>query len=376
MRVLQLNYDYEANLTAPAELLQRYTTLTGWSEALLAAGATQVTVVQRFHQDATLQRNSVAYEFCVDGSLRALRLNRRAASAQPDLAHVNGLFFPIQLWHLRRELPKSTAIVVQDHGGYAALRFNFLRRFIYRRALGAADGFMFAATALADVWRAAGVFTPTQPIYEVMESSAALQPTSRETARAASGVVGEPAVLWVGRLNANKDPLTVLDGFERALSQLPNAHLTMVYSTEELLSQIQARLAASPLLAQHVHLRGPVPHNQLTMFYSAADLFVLGSHHEGSGYALGEALACGVAPVVTDIPSFRMLTANGALGALWRVADADAFARALITVSQRDLTALRAAIRNHFERELTWSAIGKRALAAYTDAIARHSNTP
>ena len=34
----------------------------------------------------------------------------------------------------------------------------------------------------------------------------------------------------------------------------------------------------------------------------AADIFTLGSHREGSGYALTEALACGLPPVVTDIP--------------------------------------------------------------------------
>ena len=28
-------------------------------------------------------------------------------------------------------------------------------------------------------------------------------------------------MLWVGRLNANKDPMTVFDGFERSLARLP-----------------------------------------------------------------------------------------------------------------------------------------------------------
>jgi glycosyltransferase involved in cell wall biosynthesis len=275
---------------------------------------------------------------------------------------------------LRRSLSKQTAIVVQDHGGYAALRFNLVRRFIYRHALDAADGFIFAATALAELWRAAGVLAPTQPLYELMESSTTLRPLPRAEARAQSGMIGEPALLWVGRLNANKDPLTVLEGFERALPQLPNAHLTMAYGTDELLSVVQHRLTASPLLSSRVHLRGHVPHEQLATFYSAADLFVLGSHHESSGYALIEALACGVVPIVTDIPSFRALTANGALGALWPVGDAVACADAFIQLSQRDLTALRVDILNHFEREVSWPALGKRALAAYEHAIARRSS--
>ena len=36
-------------------------------------------------------------------------------------------------------------------------------------------------------------------------------------------------ILWVGRLTTNKDPLTVLDGLERALPQLPGARALMVF---------------------------------------------------------------------------------------------------------------------------------------------------
>ena len=86
--------------------------------------------------------------------------------------------------------------------------------------------------------------------------------------------------------------------------------------------------------------------------YAGADLFVLGSHHEGSGFALIEALASSVVPVVTDIPTFRVLTRNGALGALWAPGDARAFAAALGKVGARDLRPLRAAISSHVRNEL------------------------
>ena len=45
----------------------------------------------------------------------------------------------------------------------------------------------------------------------------------------------------------------------------------------------------------------------MAVCYSAADLFVVGSHHQGSGYALMEACACGAVPVVTAIPTFRLM---------------------------------------------------------------------
>ena len=47
-------------------------------------------------------------------------------------------------------------------------------------------------------------------IADVMEASTTLAAIPRDEARRSSGVEGSPAMLWVGRLNANKDPLTVL----------------------------------------------------------------------------------------------------------------------------------------------------------------------
>ena len=114
-----------------------------------------------------------------------------------------------------------------------------------------------------------------------------------------------------------------------------------------------------------VRLVGAVPHDQMTTFYSAADLFVVGSHHEGSGYALMEACACGAVPVVTDIPTFRLLTGGGSIGALWTPGDAADCARALADVGRRDLDAERARLADHFARELSWDAVGRRALEIY-----------
>jgi glycosyltransferase involved in cell wall biosynthesis len=114
-----------------------------------------------------------------------------------------------------------------------------------------------------------------------------------------------------------------------------------------------------------VRLLGAVAHDRLADFYSAADLFVLGSHHEGSGYALIEALACGATPVVTRIPSFETLTGDGAIGALWPPGDAAACADAIVQAARRDLEAERRRVRGYFERHFSWPVIGRRALEIY-----------
>ena len=138
---------------------------------------------------------------------------------------------------------------------------------------------------------------------------------------------------------------------------------------------VRRRVDASPPLTARVHLAGAVAHDRMATYFSAADLFVAGSHREGSGYALMEACACGAVPVVSDIPTFRLLT-GGAAGALWPPGDAAAFARALTDVAGRDLDLERARLAEHFTRELSWDAIGRRALAIYEEVVAGRRRAP
>jgi glycosyltransferase involved in cell wall biosynthesis len=167
----------------------------------------------------------------------------------------------------------------------------------------------------------------------------------------------------VGRLTRNKDPLTALDGLELALPHLPRAAVVMVFGGHELLAEVTERIQSSPVLGQRVTLVGEVPHDEMPNYYSAADVFISASHNEGSGYALIEALAASVIPVVTDIPPFRAIT--GRIGARYAPGDAAAFATALREVCTRDLAGESMAARKHFERELQWDAIAATTLSAY-----------
>jgi len=128
---------------------------------------------------------------------------------------------------------------------------------------------------------------------------------------------------------------------------------------------VRARIEQSLVLRERVRLAGIVVHERMPSFFSAADLFVVGSHHEGSGYSLMEAIACGAAPAVSDVPTFRLLTGGGSVGALWKSGDATDCARALVEVGRRDLDAERARLADHFARELSWDAVGRRAMEIY-----------
>ncbi|HEX4913096.1 MAG TPA: glycosyltransferase family 4 protein [Vicinamibacterales bacterium] len=372
LRIVQANAVYDpASRTAHA-LLDTYHTLTEWSAAVRAAGAA-VTVVQRFHATGEIERDGIAYRLIKDSqqpwlSTKAAPAEFVAAIAgqRADVVHINGLIFPELVAAVRRACGPSTVIVVQHHGGEFPIRGSGLvgiwQRRHWRNGLAGADALSFTAREQAEAWRTAGVLS-AQKILEIVEAGTTLRRVDRARARAAIGIDATPLILWVGRLTTNKDPLTVLDGLERVLPALPTARVVMVFGDDTLIDAVDQRVRASETLRDRVVLAGRVARDELPNYYSAADVFVSGSHFEGSGYALIEAMSAGLIPVVTDIPSFRVIA--GTSGARWPAGDAAAFAAALQRVCSASLDDQRTRVADQYDRVLRWDAIAARTVAEY-----------
>lgn len=307
LRLVVVNAAYDHALTAPDQLLDRYDTLTGWADAIAATGAA-VHVVQRFARQARLTRGRVAYTFVCDGQPPVLPPRSTSPAVvdhvrthAPEVLHVNGLLFPALVGSLRRALGDAPAIVVQDHAGCAppggAGPLAAWRRRGWIGGLGSADAVSFTSIEQAAPWREAGVLRD-QAVLEIVESSTGVRPTPRAEARRRVGLHGAPLVLWVGRLIPGKDPRTVLAGFEAFARDRPAARLAMVFPDGGHEAHLRAEVDASPRLRASVTFVGAVPHEAIGDYYGAADLYVSASRAEGSGYALIEAMACGVVPVI------------------------------------------------------------------------------
>jgi glycosyltransferase involved in cell wall biosynthesis len=349
------------------ELLRRYFPVGEWCRALRSAGVERVTVVMRFHRPAKLELDGVDYVVVRDRLAPhppvwavPSRLGAAAVAAAADVVHVNGMIFPVQVRALRRTLAASTAIVVQNH---AERPPRGPRRRLARWGLSAADGALFSAAALADAWRCAGAFPPALRAFEVMECPPHLPPAAGHDFRR---FPGSPRFLWLANLDTNKDPLTVLQGFAKVAAEFPDACLLMAYRGDGLLGPVRDALC-EPALAGRVHLLGRIPRDALRDFFAAGDFLVQGSHREGSSLAVIEALACGVHPIVTDIPSMRTIIGDGAAGTHWRAADADDLARAIREAVARRQP--REEVRAFFASHWSHEAIGKAAVQAYEEAI-------
>jgi glycosyltransferase involved in cell wall biosynthesis len=384
LRIALVNCAFDPDFDDPEALLARYHSLTGWAEALVEAGADAVTVVQRFRRDALVRHGMVDYRFVVDGEspypapwFRGRRVAQSVDVLDPTAVDVKGLVFPMLVRQLRWSVGRAVAILVRDHGGFGphSPSFHTWRgRTFYRFGLRPADGFLFTARDQAAPWLSAGIIHNSNAVHAVPEASTDLDSWPRKSNRE-ERLPGSPSLLWVGRLDANKDPLTVLDGFARATAALPEAALTMVFGDDQLLTDVNSRIAQCPALASRVHLQGRIDRSELPDLYATADVFVLGSHHEVACFSLIEALSFGVTPVVTDIPPFRALTDGGRLGALFSPGNAEELARALERLAGVDFTAQRHMVIAHFRRELSWSAVGRRALEIYRATALRRQNS-
>lgn len=380
MRIVQLNLAADFSLPAPDALLDRYHTLTGWSRALSGAGA-EVSVVQRFSTGASLTRDESAYTFVADGRpglLPPWEVSAPVIDAvsrlAPDLVHVNGLMFPGMLRAIRESVGGNCAIVAQDHSGTVPSRSLLLRtvgRRRWRRAFDAIDACSFTARELARPWRDVGL-PEDCPILEIPEASTTFDAIDRDDARLATGIHGAPAILWVGRAHAAKDPETMASAVHEVIATLPDAHVWVLVSAAEdrhaLEELLRARLAglkfhppSAP--APRVHIFGPVPYARMPAYYSAVDILLSTSRHEGSGYAVIEAMACGATPCVTNIPAFRALV--GTCGDLWPVGDSSACAVALKSAAARRSLEQRHMVRQHFVDHASWRVIGRHTFDAY-----------
>jgi glycosyltransferase involved in cell wall biosynthesis len=206
------------------------------------------------------------------------------------------------------------------------------------------------------------------PVFEIVEGSTMFAPGDRAFARAATGLHGEPCVLWVGHLDANKDPLTMLAAVELAAAVLPALRLGCCFATAPLGDAVRMRILSSPLLRDRVTLLGTRSHEQMEHCFRAADLYIQTSRREGSGYALLEAMACGTPPIVSNIPAARRIV--GDAGVVTPMGDVQAMADAIVSLADPDARAAASrAARTRFETALTYDTIGRELRTAYEQLV-------
>lgn len=358
MKVASLSYNLNLKYRSPEEWLDR----TGFYAGVLQrlAQHCEVIDIHFINFEGVRIIGNVTHHF-----LKPLyrpfpvRFHRYLKQLRPDIVVVHGLTVPWQVILLRWQLGKNTRILIQNHNEKPG---RFPRSMLQKMADRYVEAYLFTSAEQAAPWLRQRIIAHRDKVKQLFEGSSAFRAADRNATRDRLGIASGAVYLWVGRLIAVKDPLTVVKAFLRFLNQGHQATLCMIFQTTDLLEDIKALLKAHGDAASSIHLVGEVDHHDLGHWYNSADFFLLGSHDEGTNISLCEAMSCGCVPIVPNIPAFRAMTDNGEYGLLFPAGDEERLFHKLVESSRLDLPSARQKVLNQFRNKLSFDAIARKLI--------------
>jgi glycosyltransferase involved in cell wall biosynthesis len=172
-----------------------------------------------------------------------------------------------------------------------------------------------------------------------------------------------PFILYVGRIQARKNLLRLVEAYARLRKQGLDAKLVLVgkkdWQSGQLLEKIK-QLA----LQDSVVFPGFVPFDDLPIFYNAAEVFVFPSFFEGFGLPVVESMASGIPTITSFGSSLQEVAGDGALLINPGNTDSitDALGKVLGDPGLRQDLAVRGLKRS---KEFTAGNLAEKALAVY-----------
>ena len=354
MKIVSTSYVNSREYNDPRKWLDRISFYTGLLEEL--AKQHDVESIEQINYSGRLIQNRVTYHFLNYKKKKLwfpFALHRYIKQLNPDIVFVNGFIFPLQIIQLKKALGKAVKIIVLHR---AEKPFIGPRSYLQKIADTVVDGYLFSSKEFGIDWIERGIIKHEQKIHEVIQASSSFGPADKNEAKALLKVGGR-VFLWVGRLDQNKDPVTVVKAFIEYLTFQPAARLYMIYQEDKLLAELRSLINEKN---GSIILVGKVDHRDLPPWYNAAEFFVSGSHYEGSGIAVCEAMSCGCIPILTNIISFRRMTGPGNCGLLYQAGNSDDLLAAFLKTGEMDISQEKEKTLTQFTTHLSFEAIANK----------------
>ena len=353
IRLAELNYHCHTEYSKPEEVIEKHKLSSGFIHFI--KDRVDLLLVKHLNYEGGAVIEGIRYAFfkTLNRSWYVpFKTHRFLKKENPDIILVQGFVFPLQVIFLKWKLGKGCKIIAQHHGERP---FSGIKGRLQQRADAFVDGYLFTSLDNAEPWLSKKIISSKEKCFEVLSASTGFVLRDKEACKRKLNISGNDNFLWVARLNNNKDPLSVLIAFEKYLAVNRRAALYMIYQTDELLTMIEHMKNVSPHLNNAVHLIGRIDHEQLPDWYSAVEFYISGSHSEGSGYALAEAMACGCIPVVTAIPSFIKIA--GKYGIFFKPGDPEVLYEKLVSTGSLDKEKYAQEIRLYAGENLSYKAV-------------------
>jgi glycosyltransferase involved in cell wall biosynthesis len=322
---------HEVHLVGPNPLLA---SLPEDLQALLAGG--------RFH-DLTQVTNRRKFRF----ALWSLTLRRLLRSLRPDVLHAHQVTGAGWLGAGSGYHP----LLVTSWGSdlLVSARRSPTQRRLAGLVLRRADYVTCVSQPLAKAARALGVPASKVEVVHWGVDTEVFHPgdDSARSARTAGepGAAPGPLVLSIRAVRPIYNPLVIAQAIPTVLARRPDARFVIrTYSVDpELLGEFQ-RIIAAAGAAHAVEYLGDLPDDHaIADLYRQAAVVVSVPSSDGTPQSVLEAMACGAAPVVSDLPSLHDWVRHEQEGLVALVGDTEALAAAILRLL--DDEPLRASIR-------------------------------
>jgi glycosyltransferase involved in cell wall biosynthesis len=358
MKIVSTSYSNTGLFSDPEQWLDRIDFYTGILEEL--AKGYEVESIEQINYSGQLKKNGVTYHFLNFKKPRLYfpgKLHSYIKKLNPDVVLVNGLIFPLQIIQLRLKLGRQVKIIVWHR---SEKPFNGIKKYLQRLADKIVSAYLFTSSEFGEQWIENGNISNRKKVHQLMHGSSVFYCADKVAARKDLLIDESCVFLWVGRLDANKDPLTVVSAFIQFLKFQDKAKLYMIFHTEQLLKKVSDLISSDSKAATAIKLIGRIPHPQLQTWYNAADFIISGSHYEGGGIAVCEAMSCGCIPLLTNIISFRTMTGKGKCGMLYEPGNDKSLLEVLLRTKEMDIENERVKVLQQFKEELSFKAIAKK----------------
>ena len=240
MKVVFVSYNNQLGYYSPQAWLEKINTSVMLMEALSAY--CKVACIKLINYEGPFSQNGVDYLFLRSGQKRSLfprLINSWIKKMHPDIVIISGISSSLQIIQLKWQLGKGSRLIGRHHADKAP---SGLRRTLQQYADKCLDAYLFTSYGNAMEWMEAGIISDKVKIKELIEASTEFSKLDKETSLQSTGMGNGPNFIWVGRLNANKDPDTVLDGFEKYLGKQPDAKLYMIFHEKDMLPDVQQKI--------------------------------------------------------------------------------------------------------------------------------------
>jgi glycosyltransferase involved in cell wall biosynthesis len=174
-------------------------------------------------------------------------------------------------------------------------------------------------------------------------------------------------ILFIGKLSPYKDPLTLLNGFYKAMRMSDKNLRLVIIGKGELLKDIKNAIQRLDL-SQHVTLHKYVSNERIRLHYSAADLFVLPSYNEAFGIVLLEAMASGLPVIASNTGACQEVLLDA--GVTFNQGDSSDLARKImkLSVDKNKLEILASKSLNR-AKQFSWKDISQDYLNLYKSML-------